>query len=61
MFASPAFPGAGEPLSEPRDTELFRDMHAEADDIYWANIARLIARRAYTPPAHRFPGRGYRA
>lgn len=32
--------------------------HAEADEIYRANIARLIERGAYTLPAHRFPGAG---
>lgn len=32
--------------------------HAEADEIYRANIARLLARGAYTPPAHSFPGAG---
>lgn len=32
--------------------------HDEADEIYRANIARLIARGAYTEPAHRFPGAG---
>lgn len=33
-------------------------LHAEADEIYRANIARLIERGAYTLPAHRFPGAG---
>lgn len=33
-------------------------LHAEADEIYRANIARLIDRGAYTQPAHRFPGAG---
>lgn len=33
-------------------------LHAEADEIYRANIARLIERGAYAPPAHRFPGAG---
>ncbi len=32
--------------------------HAEADDIYRANIGRLIERGSYTRPAHRFPGAG---
>ncbi|MFE3060214.1 hypothetical protein [Nocardia sp. NPDC059239] len=30
--------------------------HAEVDDIYRANIARLVQQRAYTEPAQRFPG-----
>ncbi|WP_199883420.1 hypothetical protein [Streptomyces sp. CB01580] len=33
--------------------------HAEADEIYRANIRRLVERRAYTPPAHEFPGARY--
>ncbi len=33
-------------------------LHAEADEIYRANIARLIERGSYTLPAHRFPGAG---
>lgn len=33
-------------------------LHAEADEIYRANIARLLERRVYTRPAHRFPGAG---
>lgn len=33
-------------------------LHAEADEIYRANIARLIERGSYTWPAHRFPGAG---
>jgi beta-ureidopropionase len=33
-------------------------LHAEADEIYRGNISSLIARGAYTRPAHRFPGAG---
>lgn len=33
-------------------------LHAEADEIYRANIARLLERGVYTRPAHRFPGAG---
>ncbi|WP_232785669.1 hypothetical protein [Mycobacteroides chelonae] len=30
--------------------------HAEVDDIYRSNIARLVDAGTYTEPAHRFPG-----
>jgi len=33
--------------------------HAEVDDVYRANIARLVARGSYTPPAQTFPGARY--
>lgn len=44
----------------PKNLWLDQDpvLHAEADEIYRANIARLIERGAYTLPAHRFPGAG---
>ena len=31
--------------------------HAEVDEIYRANIGRLVARGSYTPPARNFPAR----
>jgi predicted amidohydrolase len=33
--------------------------HAEVDEVYRANIERLLARGSYTRPAHRFPGARY--
>jgi len=33
--------------------------HADVDEIYRANIARLIARGSFTPPARAFPGARY--
>jgi predicted amidohydrolase len=33
--------------------------HAEVDEVYRANIGRLIARGSYTPPAQAFPGARY--
>jgi hypothetical protein len=30
--------------------------HAEVDDVYRANIRRLVERGTYTPPARTFPG-----
>jgi beta-ureidopropionase len=33
--------------------------HADVDEIYRANIGRLIARGSYTPPAQTFPGARY--
>jgi hypothetical protein len=33
--------------------------HAEADEIYRGNIARLVDRGIYTRPAHDFPGAAY--
>ena len=33
--------------------------HAEVDEIYRANIRRLLERGTYTPPAHAFPGARY--
>jgi predicted amidohydrolase len=33
--------------------------HPEVDEVYRANIARLLARGSYTQPAHRFPGARY--
>ena len=33
--------------------------HAEVDEVYRANIERLIERGTCTPPAHHFPGARY--
>lgn len=33
--------------------------HSEVDEVYRANIARLLARGSFTQPAHRFPGARY--
>jgi beta-ureidopropionase len=33
--------------------------HAEVDEVYRANIERLIERGTFTPPAHDFPGARY--
>jgi hypothetical protein len=33
--------------------------HADVDEIYRANIARLVSRGSYTPPARTFPGARY--
>lgn len=33
--------------------------HAEVDEIYRANIQKLIDRGTFTPPAHSFPGARY--
>jgi hypothetical protein len=33
--------------------------HAEVDEVYRANIGRLIARGSFTPPARSFPGARY--
>ncbi len=41
-------------LGEPLD-------HARADEVYRANIGRLIKRGIFTPPAHTFPGPAYAA
>ncbi len=35
--------------------------HADVDEIYRANIGRLIARGSFTPPARAFPGARYLA
>lgn len=35
------------------------DRHAEVDEVYRANIQRLIERGTFTPPAHDFPGARY--
>ena len=33
--------------------------HADVDEVYRANIRRLIERGTFTPPAHDFPGARY--
>jgi hypothetical protein len=33
--------------------------HADVDEVYRANIGRLVARGSFTPPAHPFPGARY--
>ncbi|HEX5301892.1 MAG TPA: hypothetical protein VFW50_33365, partial [Streptosporangiaceae bacterium] len=33
--------------------------HADVDEIYRANIGRLVARGSFTRPAHTFPGARY--
>lgn len=33
--------------------------HADVDEIYRANIGRLVARGSFTPPAQAFPGARY--
>jgi hypothetical protein len=33
--------------------------HADVDEIYRANIDRLVARGSFTPPAHTFPRARY--
>ena len=51
MYDEPIHPKnlfLGEPLN-----------HARADDVYRANIGRLIERGTFTPPAHSFPGAEY--
>jgi hypothetical protein len=35
--------------------------HADVDDIYRANIDRLLSRGSFTAPARRFPGARYMA
>jgi beta-ureidopropionase len=35
--------------------------HADVDEIYRANIGRLLARGSFTPPARAFPGARYMA
>ncbi len=49
-----------EPI-HPANLWLERDPvgHAEADEIYRANIARLVERGTFTPPAHPAPGARY--
>jgi beta-ureidopropionase len=39
------------------DTEPLQ--HADVDEIYRANIGRLVDRGSYTPPAQSFPGARY--
>jgi beta-ureidopropionase len=45
----------------PRNLWLNDDpqQHADVDEIYRANIGRLIARGSFTPPARAFPGARY--
>jgi len=45
----------------PANLWLERDpaRHAEVDEVYRANIQRLIARGTFTPPAYDFPGARY--
>ena len=33
--------------------------HADVDEVYRANIGRLVARGSFTPPARAFPGARY--
>jgi hypothetical protein len=33
--------------------------HGDVDEIYRANIGRLVARGSFTPPAQQFPGARY--
>ena len=45
----------------PRNLWLDRDpaRHAEVDDIYRANIQRLVERGSWTLPSHEVPGARY--
>jgi hypothetical protein len=52
MYEEPVHPKNLWLATEPRQ-------HAEVDEIYRANIARLISRGSFTAPAQSFPGARY--
>jgi beta-ureidopropionase len=52
MYDEPVHPKNLWLAAEPRQ-------HADVDEVYRANIGRLVARGSYTPPAQAFPGARY--